>query len=201
MGFDAEVTEDDSNEVETQWEPAQYEQGTPIETGGERDGEGIYIPLRKKADGDWQEKPNTKKVHALKIKTADYVGGGNVSGAKGGTGRKSGGTGGKGSGSGGSKPAKAPKKKDLVVKKEKDKKRLEDEEERYHEINKELERTSHLLNMIGKEKDRAFGRNKIKNLNSENDLLKKQVSQYRELKKQAEAYRKTDALNLAKYGA
>ncbi|MDV3428281.1 MAG: hypothetical protein LIR50_14885 [Bacillota bacterium] len=58
-----------------------------------------------------------------------------------------------------------------------------------------------MLDLIGKEKDRAFGRNKIKNMDKENEQLKNQVANYKELKRQAEEYRKTDAANLAKYGA
>lgn len=203
MGIDAEVV----NEPETITETVGYNltpKITPVTQSYGPAADGSQTATASYPQVEYTSEPvEVEKQVAgtgLKVTSAHKSSGGNVKHANSSHASGNGKSGGKGGGGGG-KGSKAPKKKDLVQKKEKDKKRFEDEEERYHEINEELERTSHLLDMIGKEKDRAFGRNKIKNLNSENDLLKKQVSQYKELKKQAEAYRKTDVLNLAKYGA
>ena len=196
LGFNATFVPGEASKEDQYWVPAEYDT-TSIPTGGE-EVSGNFDALRLKTPGHWESVPGTMTTQALKIDTLNYTGGGNVSGASGGTGRHSGG--GKGGGGGG-KGSKAPKAKDKVEKKEKEKKRLEDEEERYHEINQELQRTSHLLNQIGKEKDRAYGVNKIKNIQQESKYLERQIGQYKELKRQAEAYRKSDAEKLSKYGA
>jgi hypothetical protein len=109
MGFDAEVTSEPSTEEATTWVPAQYEPVTEAVGGDENPG-ATFTYMEKVADGKWETTPNSKTVNALKIKTANYVGGGNIAGAVGGTGA------GAGSSKGGSDKKSKPTKKNRASK-------------------------------------------------------------------------------------
>lgn len=119
------------------------------------------------------------------IGSVKKTGGGASSGVK----KPSPGRGGGGGGGGGGKPKKL------------DKKKPEDEIERYHEINKVLERLSDRLDTIDKLKNRAYGQGYLKNLQKEIDLTKKQCEAYQQYIDEAQAYLSTDAARVASIGA
>lgn len=199
MGYDAEVVEGDSNEEETVWKPAEYQAGKAITTGGEAEGAGTYIPLERVSEGEWEKKPETKKVHALKIKTADYVGGGNISGSKGGSGggRRGGGGGRRGGGGG---RGREFRKIDRTEKDEKQKKKVEDEIERYHKVRNELQDIEKELSLIGKAKDRAFGRNKIRQIDAETASLKKQSETQKKYLSEIQGWLEKDNAKAKEFG-
>lgn len=121
--------------------------------------------------------------------------GGVSSGAS--TGHKGKGSG--GGGGGGSKP-KAAKTKDYAdPSKDKKKEIQEKEKERYYEINNQLKTTEQLLNKINTAKDRAFGRNKIAQIDKENKALDKQIQQYNTLIKEDKEWLEVDKKRLAEY--
>lgn len=112
-------------------------------------------------------------------KTAERVGG-----------KSSGGSGGGGGGGGGGGKAKKL-----------DKKKSEDEIERYHEITKVLDRLTDRLDTIDKLKNRAYGSGYLKNLQKEIDLTKKQCEAYQQYIDEAKEYLATDAARVASIGA
>ena len=143
------------------------------------------------------------KATSLKVTSASKSSGGGFkyknSSHGGGSKGKSGG----GGGGGGSKPKKnTGKKKD--VKKETD---------RYHVIKNTIEDLNKELDRLGKAKDRAWGKNKLKLINAEIDKTKEAIKAQEEYKRQIEAnlftYDKNgnrqlngpDAKAIANYGA
>ena len=114
-------------------------------------------------------------AHALKIKTADYVGGGGILAKKGGTGagkERVANAKGKGGG-GGSKPKG-------------------DKAERYHEINDKLDETSKVLKEISTYEDRAYGKQKLDYMDQNIEALKRQADQYAQLNEEARQYLAND---------
>ena len=103
---------------------------------------------------------------------------------------------GAGSGGGGS----SPKEKDLTEFDESQLKNLEDELDRYHDINNALEITSQLLNKISTEKDRAFGGNKVTKINEEIKALDREIKNYQKLLEEATKYMKQDSESLKNLG-
>ena len=78
--------------------------------------------------------------------------------------------GGGGGGGGGNKKPKQRVKADSGMKKA-----LEEEAERYHEITNSLESLGFELDRVAEAKDRAFGKDKLKYMDEEADLLQKQI--------------------------
>lgn len=75
------------------------------------------------------------------------------------------------------------------------------EAERYHEVKNELEAIEHELEMISKEKDRAFGQDKIDAINKETKALEKQRKAQEKYHNEIRDNLKKDQQALAKYGA
>ena len=91
---------------------------------------------------------------------------------------------------------------DKVKNNNKDKeKKLEDEKERYHEINEELEDLERHLSKIEKQTDRAFGRQKLELYDRQIDDINKQIDLTKSKLAEAEAYRLSDQARLNYYGA
>lgn len=80
-------------------------------------------------------------------------------------------------------------------------KNLKDEEERYHEINNQLEDMEHKLDMIGKAKDRAFGKNKLKLMKEEQDALRDNIELQREYQQEVLTNLDNDRKKAADVGA
>lgn len=115
------------------------------------------------------------KGNLISYKKAEAPGGGKSSGG--------------GGGGGGGKPKKV------------DRKKPEDEKERYHEINQDLERISQLLDGIGKMKERAFGKAHLKNMDQEIAMLKKQQKAYESYYAEAQKYLEKDMAKMVAEGA
>lgn len=79
----------------------------------------------------------------------------------------------------------------------KDKKEFDD---KYRDINNELERTTQLLDAIEKKEDKAFGRDKLKYYTEQIDQLNNKYSNYNELAYQANVYRQRGIENLKSVG-
>lgn len=79
----------------------------------------------------------------------------------------------------------------------KDKKEFND---KYRDINNELERTTQLLDAIEKKEDKAFGRDKLKYYAEQINQLNNKYDQYSELARQANNYRYDDLQNLKALG-
>ena len=184
MGFDAEVELDTEKEraVTEYPKPAEYEEGV-MQTSA-----GPWTYPRMTAPPSMEKGPETETqtvAPALKIKTAKYVGGGNITSKRGGNGKGTGGNG-KGKGGGGEKKI-TPKSKDVS---------------RYHEIKSQLEQTKHYLDMVDMAEGRAYGQKKLDLIDQKIELLKREAEQYGELYKEAKKYydEDKDVLN-SQYGA
>lgn len=189
MGIDAEFdTNYDTNDiVDKYWVPAKYTQGPILTTG--TDGESSFhtIQVAEGGEGRWEEVPSqvATAVPTLKIKTADYVGGGNFTTRKTGSPHVGGNRTPKSSGGGGGHH-RTPKAKD---------------EDRYHEINQKLKQTQHELNKVNVLKDRSYGRGRLKAMDEEIKLLEREAEQYKEMYKEAEHWFSIDKAALIRYGA
>lgn len=113
-------------------------------------------------------------AQALRIKTADYVGGGNILAKKGGT------------DAGRSRVANAKEKGGGGGSKKGDK------AERYHEINDKLDETSKVLKEINTYEDRAYGKQKLDYMDQNIEALKRQADQYAQLNEEARQYLAND---------
>ena len=80
-------------------------------------------------------------------------------------------------------------------------KKLDEETERYHEIQNTLESIGYELDEIAERKGRAFGKDKIKAINDETAALKKQQKAQEEYIRQIEKNLEKDKDALGKYGA
>lgn len=186
MGFDAEVEKatETSHSNAAFWVPPVYEDAQGDD----------FTYQRVVKEGYWEERPSesTTGVTALRIKTADYVGGGNILGAKGGTAAganrvnnakgkgKGGGGGGGGGGSGKSNKAKKA--------------------DRYHEITDKLDQQSKKLKEISTYEERAYGKERQKYVQDHIDALKTEAALYGQLADEAARYLKQDKDALSKYG-
>ena len=99
---------------------------------------------------------------------------------------------GKGGGGGGGGGKKAKKL---------DKKDPEDEKERYHEVNKTLERLSNQYDEIDKKKSRIYGKSYIDYIQQEIKLTEKQCDTYQRYIDEAKEYLSLDAERVASLGA
>lgn len=81
------------------------------------------------------------------------------------------------------------------------KKDLENEIERYHEINEALEDTENQLDAISKAKDRAFGPDKLKYMDQELAKQKELLNLEKQKTQEAQNYYKVDRAAILKYGA
>lgn len=79
-------------------------------------------------------------------------------------------------------------------------KKLDEEAERYHEINNELEVLADNLDAISKEKDRAYGANRVKLIDQETAALKQQLSAQERYLDKIENYLADDRAKIDKYG-
>lgn len=86
-------------------------------------------------------------------------------------------------------------------KSKKEVKKLDDELDRYHYIKEILDDISNELDKVGKAKDRAFGAAKLKNMDKEIALFKKQIAAQKQYLKEINDYYKKDREALAEYGA
>lgn len=77
-----------------------------------------------------------------------------------------------------------------------DEKTLEDIEDRYHEINREIEDQNSLLEDIQENTDRAYGTKKLENYQKELEALYKQQDNYNQKLAEAQQYLKLDQTNL-----
>lgn len=134
----------------------------------------------------------TKKTTAtaLKVTSANKSSGGafkfNQSSAASGAGSKSSGGGG---GGGGGEPKKI------------DKKDPEDEKERYHHINKVLDRLSDQLDEVDKKKSRVYGKGYLDYLSQEIALTEKECDAYQRYIDEAKEYLALDTQRVASLGA
>lgn len=101
-------------------------------------------------------------------------------------------TSGKSSGGGGGSSSKTATKQ---------KKTISNEGDFYHDINREIERLAKSTEKLAEAKDRAFGDNKIKNLNAEIKAIDKEIAAQDKLIKRAEEKLKLDQEALKTYGA
>ena len=180
MGYDAEVEETEVTDRQQYWVP-------PVYQNDNYPGASPSTQTRLIREGYWEDVASPVTHHALRIKTADYVGGGNILGAKGGTGagktRAKNATTGKGGGGGSSKT----KTKDV---------------ERYHEITSQLEQTAHALDMVNAQEDQAYGPDKLALMDDKIKLLERETEQYKQLYDEAKSYYDADRAHLADaYGA
>lgn len=186
MGFDAEVTSEPSSEEATTWIPAKYEPVTE-QVGGDENPGATFTYMQQTEAGHWETTPNTKQVNALKIKTANYVGGGNIAGAVGGSGSGAGGGG--GGGGGGSKPKKAEKVK---------KTKKSDVVERYKEINDALDDMADALDKASGKADRLYGAARVKAMKEQAKLMRQEVDLLKKKRAEAEKNQKADEKALKK---
>ena len=100
-----------------------------------------------------------------------------------------------------SNKSSGPKAKKAVKAEEKQKKQVSDEAERYHEIKNELESVGRELDKVSKAKDRAFGKDKLKLMEQEAEVLKDQISLQEQYLKEIDANVTKDKNALKKYGA
>lgn len=209
MGFDIEtvpVTEESEDTatamsviphevplIATSYNPANMQEETVEYTGVEYE----LRPEKEKA-------PKAMHATAVKVKSAKYAGGGNVnrkpvvnktdSGKSQDTGKKQGnGSGGKGGG-GGSKPKVVQKKTPIEPKKAKD------EIERYHEITKQIDNQSKLLDRLSKAKDAAYGPDKLKMMDKEIEATKTLIDLNKQHIKEIRENLKLDKERAKSYG-
>lgn len=137
-------------------------------------GQQVYIPLNVESI------PETGTVSGWSIKTITNKGsyGGGI---------KS--TPSKGGGGGKSKPKKL------------DKKKPEDEKERYHYLEQQLKRLNESFSEIDKLKDRTYGNKHLQNLEQEISLLKEQLDVQRDYIEAAKEYLAIDQQRVASLGA
>ena len=115
---------------------------------------------------------------------------GSGSGRGGGGGRRGGGGGG----------GREFRKIDRTEKDEKQKKKAEDEIERYHKVRNELQDIEKELSLIGKAKDRAFGRNKIRQIDAETASLKKQSETQKKYLSEIQGWLEKDNAKAKEFG-
>lgn len=118
---------------------------------------------------------------AIKAITNKGTHGGNIGGHKS--------KGGGGGGGGGGKAKKI------------DKKKPEDEKERYHHVNKVLERLSNQFDEIDKKKSRVYGKSYLDYISKEIDLTEKQCDAYQRYIDEAKEYLALDTQRVASLGA
>lgn len=156
-------------------------------------GDPIRVPLESyeaaKASG-----ATTIKVPRINGKGTKSKGGVN-SGSS--TGHKGGGGGGRRGGGG---RGREFRKIDRTEKDEKQKKKVEDEIERYHKVRNELQDIEKELSLIGKAKDRAFGRNKIRQIDAETASLKKQSETQKKYLSEIQGWLEKDNAKAKEFG-
>ena len=92
------------------------------------------------------------------------------------------------------------RKIDRTEKDEKQKKKAEDEIERYHKVRNELQDIEKELSLIGKAKDRAFGRNKIRQIDAETASLKKQSETQKKYLSEIQGWLEKDNAKAKEFG-
>lgn len=145
---------------------------------------------------------SANKKGAGKITRTNLPGGSNKSGGSGGGKGKKGGGGGGGGGTTPRAQRFTPSRqidaKGLI---KDNRKKLKDEQERYHLINSELKMISKNLADIDQVKSRAFGKNKLNAMKAENKELTIQAKKQAELLAQAREYLKQDRKKVEALGA
>lgn len=181
MGFDAEVEMQKEGEVARSEYPVPAEYTTDtLQTGA---GPWTFPVLSRRPRMETEETATEVVAPALKIKTAKYVGGGNITSRKGGTSAGKGRTASKGGGGGSSKTKTK-------------------EPDRYHEITSQLEQTSHALDMVNSAEKTAYGPDRLALMDEKIKLLEQETDQYRQLYDEAKGYYDLDKANLVNnYGA
>ena len=139
---------------------------------------------------------------SLKVTSANKSSGGGTklknSSHGSGNGKKGGGGGGRRGGGGGR--GREFRKIDRTEKDEKQKKKVEDEIERYHKVKNELQDIEKELSLIGKAKDRAFGRNKIRQIDAETASLKKQSETQKKYLSEIQGWLEKDNAKAKEFG-
>ena len=138
------------------------------------------VPLLKALTGG--KSSFTIKVPKITVKKKSSAS--NATFSSGGDGGSGGGGGGSGGGGGGG--SRAPERKKLGLKD------LDEELERYHVINNQLEDMEHKLDQISTAKDRAFGKNKLKAMDQEEDALENLLEKQREYQQEIQDYLQED---------
>ena len=145
---------------------------TPGNTFSTRDGTFTSV------NSTFNEKANSYTVTAVKAVTNKGTKGGNIGGSTPKT-----------SGGGGSKAKKL------------DKKDPEDEIERYHHVNKTLDRLSNQLDEVDKKKSRIYGKSYLDYISQEIALTEKQCDTYQRYIDEAKEYLKLDTERVVSLGA
>lgn len=171
LGFDAKVKEVDSK-PSTVKRTIQY-----VEVSPDKWGYPSVINIKEKELTDTIE--GGQIGNALEITSGQYVGGGNVSGAVGGTGRHSG----SGSGSGGKGSTKSTSHADQ---------KNYSDKERYHTIKNQIEDLNSAYDDLNKAKDRAFGKDRLKYMDSEISKTQELIDAQEEYLRQIRANLPTD---------
>ena len=83
----------------------------------------------------------------------------------------------------------------------KEKKKVEDESERYHEIEREIEALERETSRLAEAKDLAFGASKVAIINQETEALQNELEAMHDLNKEIETYLAQDKANIAQFGA
>ena len=138
---------------------------------------------------------------SLKVTSANKSSGGGTklknSSHGSGNGKRGGGGGGRRGGGG---RGREFRKIDRTEKDEKQKKKVEDEIERYHKVKNELQDIEKELSLIGKAKDRAFGRNKIRQIDAETASLKKQSETQKKYLSEIQGWLEKDNAKAKEFG-
>lgn len=82
-----------------------------------------------------------------------------------------------------------------------EKKKVEDETERYHEIEREIDRLERQTSRLAEAKDMAFGANKVALINQETEALENELDALEKLNAEIETYYAQDKANIAQFGA
>lgn len=82
-----------------------------------------------------------------------------------------------------------------------DKKKPEDEKERYHTVNKQLDRLTDELDKVDKFKSRAYGKSHLNNMSAEINLLKEQIGLQQKYLAEAKQWLAIDKQRVASMGA
>ena len=110
-------------------------------------------------------------------------------------------SGGNSGGGGGSDKKKKPFVKETIEKAEKRMKKLDEEKEKYFEINKQLEDQSTLLDRLNKKKDTMWGIGRIKAIQQENEAIKKNIELNKQKLSEAKWYAEDYKKQLINIGA
>lgn len=183
LGFDAEVVEEETppETFTSSFPTVVYSADGEVPVGDSEEDAG-RVMRSATAVADSVEVTTTQggaKATALKVKSATYTGGGNITRGTGGGSRPSGGGSGGGGGGGGGKGK--------TVKKPKARKK-----DYYHDVNNSIKKLSNAYEKLAEIQDKTFGKQHIENIKNTNENLDKQIDKMRERIKIAQEQEKVD---------